>query len=60
MSLLITNGRVLDPANGVDAVQDVLVTNGRIAKIGRGSSFRGALNYVLFIGNTVSGFIRDC
>ena len=28
MSLLIVNGRVLDPANGIDAVQDVLVTNG--------------------------------
>ena len=36
MSLLIKNGRVVDPANGVDAVQDVLVTDGRIAKVGRG------------------------
>jgi len=35
MSLLIAGGRVLDPASGVDAVQDVLVTDGRIAKIGR-------------------------
>src|SRR5262245_50126356 len=35
MNLLITGARVLDPANGVDAVQDVLVTNGRIAKLGR-------------------------
>jgi dihydroorotase len=36
MSLLIRNGRVVDPANGVDAVQDVLVAEGKIARIGRG------------------------
>jgi dihydroorotase len=34
MSLLIRNGRVLDPAAGVDAVQDVLVAAGRIAGLG--------------------------
>jgi dihydroorotase len=36
MSLLIRNGRVVDPANGVDAVQDVLVADGKVAKVGRG------------------------
>jgi dihydroorotase len=36
MSLLITNGRVVDPAGGTDAVQDVLVTDGRIERVGRG------------------------
>jgi dihydroorotase len=35
MNLLIKNGRVLDPAAGVDEVQDLLVTDGRIAKAGR-------------------------
>jgi dihydroorotase len=35
MSLLIANGRVLDPANGVDGVQDVLVSDGRVARLGR-------------------------
>jgi dihydroorotase len=35
MSLLIRNGRVVDPANGVDAVQDVYVADGRIARLGR-------------------------
>ena len=35
VSLLIRNGRVVDPANGVDAVQDVHVVDGRIAKLGR-------------------------
>ena len=35
MKLLIRNGRVIDPANGVDAVQDVLVQDGLIAQTGR-------------------------
>jgi dihydroorotase len=35
MNLLIANGRVLDPASGVDLVQDILVTDGRIARLGR-------------------------
>jgi dihydroorotase len=34
MNLLIRNGRVLDPANGVDAVQDVLILGGRIDRVG--------------------------
>jgi dihydroorotase len=36
MNLLITNGRVLDPAAGVDEVQDLLITEGRIARSGKG------------------------
>ncbi len=35
MKLLIRNGRVIDPANAVDAVQDVLVQDGLIAQSGR-------------------------
>ena len=35
MSLLIQNGRVVDPAGGIDAVADVLIADGRIAKVGR-------------------------
>jgi dihydroorotase len=34
MSLLIRNGRVVDPANSTDAVQDVLITAGRIERVG--------------------------
>jgi dihydroorotase len=34
MSLLIKNGRVVDPANSTDAVQDVLITAGRIERVG--------------------------
>ena len=35
MSLLIRNGRVVDPAGGVDHVQDVLIAEGRISRLGR-------------------------
>jgi dihydroorotase len=34
MSLLIRNGRVVDPASGTDAVQDVWIAEGRIQKVG--------------------------
>ncbi len=36
MRLWIRNGRVIDPANKVDAVQDLWVADGRIAAIGKG------------------------
>jgi dihydroorotase len=35
MSLLIRNGRVVDPASSLDAVADVLITDGRIERVGR-------------------------
>ncbi|HEY8607311.1 MAG TPA: dihydroorotase [Noviherbaspirillum sp.] len=35
MKLHIKNGRVIDPANGIDAQQDVYVAGGRIAAIGQ-------------------------
>lgn len=33
-AILIKGGRVIDPANGIDGTMDVLVENGRIAKVG--------------------------
>ncbi len=36
MSLLIRNGRVIDPAGGADGVQDVWIAEGRIHKMGKG------------------------
>lgn len=36
MTLLIQNGRLLDPVNHVDGVADILIENGRIQKIGQG------------------------
>jgi dihydroorotase len=35
MSLLIKNGRVVDPANSIDAVHDVLIHGDRIQRVGR-------------------------
>ena len=34
MSLLIKNGHVVDPASSTDAVQDVLIANGRVERVG--------------------------
>ena len=36
MSILIKNGRVIDPANGRDEILDVLIADGKIAKVGKG------------------------
>ena len=33
--ILITNGRVIDPASGRDEIADVAIADGRVAKIGR-------------------------
>jgi dihydroorotase len=35
-NLLLRGGRVLDPANGVDGVTDLLLSNGRVAAAGEG------------------------
>ena len=34
--LALRGGRVIDPANGLDAVADVLIADGRVAKVGPG------------------------
>jgi len=36
MSLVIKSGRVIDPAQGLDEALDVLIQEGRIAKLGKG------------------------
>lgn len=44
MTILIKGGRVIDPAQGVDGQFDVLIENGRIAKVGQnlaGQNFSG-------------------
>ena len=33
-SLLLTGGRVIDPANHFDAVADLLISDGKIAAVG--------------------------
>ena len=35
MKRLLKGGRVIDPANGIDGVHDVLIDDGRIARVGR-------------------------
>ncbi|MCL0035894.1 dihydroorotase [Dehalococcoidia bacterium] len=35
MNLLIRNGRIIDPSQGMDCIGDLLVANGRIAQIGK-------------------------
>ncbi len=45
MSLLIQNGRVIDPANGVDEIRDLLVVDGKIADL---KSLSEASNRKLF------------
>jgi dihydroorotase len=40
--LLIKNGRVVDPSQGLDAVQDVLLQEGRVAQVGPSLSAAGA------------------
>jgi dihydroorotase len=39
-SILLTGGRVIDPANKLDAVLDVLILNGKIAEIGTQASLQ--------------------
>ena len=34
MSLVVTRGRVIDPANATDGVQDVLIAHGKIERVG--------------------------
>ena len=40
-SILIRGGRVIDPKNGIDAVMDVLVRDGKIACVGENLSAEG-------------------
>ncbi len=42
MKLLLKNGRVVDPANGRDGMFDVLIENGRIARVDRNLPAEGA------------------
>jgi dihydroorotase len=58
MSLLIKNGRVVDPAGRIDAVQDVLVADGRIERVGRGLEAPAGARVVDASGQVVCpGFI---
>src|SRR5579884_1399738 len=45
MDLLIKNGRVIDPSQGLDEETDILVKDGAIARIGRGIDPAGAREF---------------
>lgn len=56
-SLAIRGGRVIDPANGVDAIADVLIENGRVAAVGKDAG-KGASAAVDARGSVVCpGFV---
>lgn len=58
MSLLVRQGRVLDPANSVDAVQDLLIADGKIEKLGKDLAAPAAAKVVDARGKLVCpGFI---
>jgi dihydroorotase len=58
MSVLIKGGRVVDPAGGIDAVQDVWIADGRIHKVGRGLKAPAGIETVDAAGKVVCpGFI---
>jgi dihydroorotase len=42
MKRLLKGGRVVDPANGIDGVQDVLIDGDRVARVGRDLPAEGA------------------
>ena len=42
-SLLLTGGRVIDPANQFDAVADVLILNGKISAVGKNLSAKATI-----------------
>jgi dihydroorotase len=58
MALLIRNGRLLDPANGLDRVADLLVADGRIQRIGEDLSAPDGATVIDARGKVVApGFI---
>ena len=39
--MLIKNGRIIDPANGVDEVNDLLIEDGKVVSIGKVENYDG-------------------
>ena len=46
MSLIIRNGRVVDPSSGTDAQQDVWIADGRIHKVGKALKVPGGVEVI--------------
>ena len=61
MGLQIKNGRVIDPANSVDAVQDVFIENGKIMALGKAPEGFAAQQQIDAKGQIVCpGFVDLC
>jgi dihydroorotase len=59
MQLLLKGGRVVDPANGIDGMFDVLVENGMIARVARDLPVNGAHVYEVPRGGIVAPGLID-
>lgn len=59
MNLILTNGRIVDPANNRDEVADLLVSDGVVASIGRNLSSEGDAQTVDCAGKVVSPGLID-
>jgi dihydroorotase len=57
--LLLTGGRVIDPANGLDGVADVAITGGRVSAVGLDLDRTGATSVVDVSGHIVTPGIID-
>jgi dihydroorotase len=57
-TLLLKNGYLVDPANGVDKEADILIVDGRITQVGKGLKADGQATTVDLTGKTVApGFL---
>ena len=57
--ILLKNGRVIDPANAVDACADLLIRNGRIDRIGAGIEPPAGAHVIDVAGNLVAPGLID-
>jgi len=58
-SLLLTGGRVVDPANKFDAIADVLILNGKISAVGKKLSAPAGVETFAATGKIVSPGLID-
>ncbi len=59
MKLILKGGRVVDPASGIDGMLDVLIDDGRIARVGRDLPVDDAQVYEVPSGSIVSPGLID-
>ena len=59
MTLLIRNGRIIDPANKRDEIADLFVVDGRIAKQSEAGNQQSAFDQIDATGLIVSPWLID-